>query len=110
MLTIYNLPEGILYQYAEGRYVHKIRRTSTRGGNYASDTHLIFTEVFSRRNDGALSCDWSGNLIDNPSLNNDSDFTIFDYDMDTCSTFEITMPLVPAPTAVANKIPLAKAR
>ena len=96
-LTIYNMPEDVLMQFAENGYIWKVQRTETRGGNYQSDTPSQYTEVFRQDGDGTVRCEWSGRLVNNPAAIKEDEFVIFSGDMDTNSTFQITMPLVAAP-------------
>lgn len=110
-LDIYNIPRDVLYQYStKGYYVWKVQRYSTLNGNYESATATLFTEIYRVNGDGTVSCQWSGGLIDNPSVygkgsaNGENVFGIFSWDMDTSSNFQIDMPLTVAPAEIASKV------
>jgi len=99
-LNVYNLPEDMLYQYStRGEYIIKLKRNSTRIGNFASKEPKLFTEVYVMVESGELKCAWSGLLINDPSAYGKSGsygeniFGIYDYDMDAVANFEVNMPL-----------------
>lgn len=109
-LTVYNMPEDVLMQFADNGYIWKVQRMETRSGNYKSDTPSLYTEIFTQGWDGEVRCQWSGTLIDNPSAIKEDEIVIFSGDMDISSTFQITMPLVEAPEEIASQITPGKTR
>ena len=101
-----NMPQGQLYEYADGCYVWKIMRTNgTRGANYlrTDPEPREYTEVFRMENDGKLGIVWSGRLETNPGVFNEKcldsqgRFSIFSYDQDTAARFSQSHELIPAP-------------
>ncbi len=111
-LTIYNIPENVLYQFSNNKYVWKVQRLSTINGNYPSDEPTVYTEVYFKGNDEVVRCGWSGHLINNPDSIEENKFAIFSYDMDAPTIFVIDMPLTPASPEISSQveIPSTKTR
>ncbi len=111
-VNLKTMPVGKLYEYADGQYVWKVLRAGgTRGGNYLTDMDdpSEYTEVFSKNKNGELVCDWSGDLITNPSVSNEKGldsqgcFSIFSYDQDARASFKQEKELSVAPIELQKK-------
>lgn len=89
-LNVYNIPNNILYQFDENRYVWNVSLPKTREGNYEGS--MEYTEVY-EKNNGLFNIVVSGRLINNPNTMKEDEFSIFDYDQDTRYSFKQNMPL-----------------
>ena len=111
-LTIYNMPENVLYQFSDRGYVWKVQRPSTINGSNQSNEPNIYTEVYFKGNDGVVKCLWSGHLINKSEAIPKNKFAIFSYDRDDTSMFGINIPLREAPPEISSQveIPSTKTR
>ena len=116
-LSIYNLPENVLFQFSSADYyVWKVKRYATLDGNYESNEASVFTEVYRKDGDDTVRCQWSGSLIENPSvfgkngMYGENTFGIFSYDMDTSKAFTMDMPLKEVNPEIAKQVSLPEQR
>ncbi len=91
-ITVYNMPENMLYQMASDKYIWKVKLNGIRKGNHESNNTRIFTEIFESKN-GMLNLLASGKLMDNPFTRKDDEVCIFNYDDDTSYTYKVECPL-----------------
>lgn len=92
-VNVSNMPINKLYKFADDSFVFSTMLKETRGGNYPQNTPTKFTEVYRIDGNGFMQRVASGNLVDNPSINDyDHRFSIFDYDKDMALSFFVETP------------------
>ena len=91
-VSVYNMPDNMLYEFDKNKYVWTVKLPATRSGNYPSKEYVPFTEVY-EKNGEMFNLVASGRLINNPYTVKEGEFDIFDYDNDTRYSFKQTKPL-----------------
>ena len=95
MVKITDIPNNMLYQFDDNRYLWNVELNSIRDGNYDNQRRLL-TEVYELNGNNMLDLIASGRLVDNHDTVKESEFSIFDYDKDDMITFAITRPITRA--------------